>query len=76
MIEELERAASAGYYPGAAASTEDGLEVVLISYPYTDGTQIFVLGRSKPDDPASWKEFRLDELVLRDGQRTPVTPDE
>ena len=76
MIEDLERAASAGYRPGAVASTEDGQEVVVFSHPYTDGHGIFVLGRTNPIDPTSWKEFRIDELVLHDCKRTPVVGDE
>lgn len=76
MSTAIERAAEAGYRPGATASTNDGNEVVLVSFPYTDGSKIWVLGRSKPDDSVTWKEFRLDELVLRDAQRTPVVPDE
>lgn len=72
MIEDLARAASAGYFPGAAATTKDGQDVVLTSYPYTDGTLICVLGSTNPSDPGSWSEFRLDELVLRDCNRTPL----
>lgn len=76
MIEDLERAASAGYCPGAAASTEDGRKVVVFSHPYTDGHEIFVLGLTKPGNPTSWKEFRFDELALHDDNRTPVVADE
>jgi len=76
VIEDLERAASVGYLPGAVASTRVGQEVVLISYPYTDGHQIFVLCLTKPGDPTSWKEFSVDELVLRADYRTPVVTDE
>jgi len=76
MIDNLKRATDAGYRPGVVASIWDGIEIRIISYPYTDGREIWVLGRSKPDDPASWKEFRLDELDLLDGQRTPAVSDE
>jgi hypothetical protein len=75
MMTFMERAAKAGYRPGAVACTGDGVEVVLFSYPYTDGRDIFVLGLTKPNDRSSWNEFRLDEIVLPGFQRTPVMPD-
>lgn len=76
MMMELQRAAERGFRPGADASTENDSEIRLISFPYTNGHKIFVLGRIRPDDPASWAEFNIDELALRVGQRTPAVPDE
>lgn len=72
MMSEIELAAETGYRPGAVASIRDGDEIVLISYPYTDGDEICVLGLRNPNDPSSWKEFRIDELVLIDEKRTPA----
>jgi len=76
VIENLERAVSAGFRPGAVALTADGQEVVVFSYPFTDGTLICVLGRTNRSDPTSWKEFGINELVLHGDNRTPVVTDE
>jgi hypothetical protein len=61
----LERAADEGFRTNAVAETADGATVMLISNPYTDGESILILGRTRPDDPASWKEFLVEELVIR-----------
>lgn len=65
LFEELRLATEAGYRIGAVAHTSDGIEVTLISFPYTDGTSIKVLARTRPDDVSSWREFEIDELAIR-----------
>lgn len=65
LFEELQRATDAGYRIGALSVTSDGVLVTLISYPYTDGQVIKVLARTRPDDVSSWREFGIDELVVR-----------
>jgi hypothetical protein len=64
IFDELQRIADAGHRIGAVAVTSDGVEVTLISHPYTDGTSIKVLARTRPDDPSSWREFEVEELVV------------
>lgn len=65
LFDELQSAAEAGYRIGAVVATSDGIEVTLISYPYTDGTSIKVLARTRPNDVSSWQEFEIDELAVR-----------
>jgi hypothetical protein len=67
----IERALDEGFRTGAAAQTTDGIEVTIISHPYTDGQSILILGRTNPDDPGSWKEFLVEELVIQEEKRTP-----
>ena len=72
MIESLERAASAAYLPGGAVQTVDGHEVTLISHPYTDGDEIFVLARTDPNDLGSWLEYRINEIIVPALHETPA----
>lgn len=69
---ELERLAEAGYRPNTKAETNCGTEVTIISFPFTDGQSVGVLARTTPDDPSSWKEFDVRDLVVR-RDTTPVT---
>jgi len=69
-LAELKRLAEAGYRPNSKATTSSGAEVTIFSFPFTDGRAIGVLARTSADDPTSWQEFDVHDLVIRD-ERTP-----
>lgn len=67
---ELERLAEAGYRPNSKAMTSSGAEVTIMSFPFSDGRTVGILARTRADDPTTWQEFDVHDLVIRD-ERTP-----
>lgn len=68
----LETRRSSSLFPGAVVQTTDGDQVTLISHPYTDGDEIFVLARTDPSDLSSWREYRIDEIIIPNCHETPA----
>lgn len=69
----LETRRSSDLFPSAVVqTTTDGHGITLISHPYTDGYEIFVLARTVPNDLSSWREYRIDEIIVPNCHETPA----
>jgi hypothetical protein len=63
LKELIEEAKSKGFRPNTKAKTADGKEVMITSYPFTDGENIQVLVRDEAN-PSDWKDMNTDDLKV------------